>query len=181
MPTLYVDDPDQGIAPATSHPAFVAVAPASFYDQGEYFSPFGNDSGHDALRELEDWYVADGRDDDLPAFVDELMSSWDFGVPADVWMAGRETVHARLRGGSLDEVELSAEAQGRLAIVLGQFKIRGGLTPAARTHGGGVVEVLLALADRARETSPHWPHADRNLAAIEAAAVVVDKAPALSD
>ncbi len=179
MQTLFIDDPEQGIAPATSHPAFVTLAPESFYDQGEHFAPFGNDSGYDALRELEDWYVAGGRDDALPAFVDGLIASWDFGVPADVWTAGRETVHARLRDDSLDEVTLSAEAQAQLAIVLGQLKIRGGLTPAARMLGTGVVDVLLALADHGRVAHPDWPHADRNLAAIAAAADVVDKAPTL--
>lgn len=179
MPPLFVDDPEQGITPATSHPAFVALAPEAFYDQGEHFSPFGNDSGYDALRELEDWYVAGGQDDALPAFVDGLIASWGFGVPDDVWTAGREAVGARLRDGSLDEVTLSAEAQAQLAIVLGQLKIRGGLTSTARILGKAVVDVLSALADHGREAYPNWPHADRNLAAIVSAADVIDKAPIL--
>ncbi|MDH6282531.1 uncharacterized protein YfeS [Prescottella agglutinans] len=179
VPSLYIDDPEQGIASATCHPTFVDLAPESFYDQGEHFSPFGNDSGYDALRALEDWYVEGGRDDALPAFAAGLIASWDFGVPDDVWAAGREDVHARLRDGSLDEVALTAEAQAQLAIVLGQLKIRGGLTPAARILGGAVVDVLWALADHSRVAYPNWPHAAENLAAIAAAADVIDKAPVL--
>lgn len=179
MPSLFVDDRERGIAPATSHPAFVALAPESFYDQGEQFSPFGNDSGYDALRELEDWYAGGGRDDALPAFVEGLLAAWDFGVPDDVWAADREAVFSGLCDGSLDEVTLAAEAQAQLAIVLGQLKIRGGLTPAARSLGNAAVGVLLALADHARTAYPDWPHAGSNLAAIAASAEVIDRAPTL--
>ena len=54
---LYFDDPEEGLARNTSHPAFVRVAPQDFYyDCGDDFSPFGSDDGFDTLAALEDWY-----------------------------------------------------------------------------------------------------------------------------
>ncbi|MHA7619654.1 hypothetical protein ACX12M_14140 [Cellulosimicrobium cellulans] len=177
--TLFLDDPDEGLSPATSHPAFVSLAPEPFYDEGEDLAPFGNDSGHDALRDLEEWYAADGRDDALPAFVDGLLAAWDLGVPEDVWASGRQGVADRLRGGDVDEAALAAEARAQIAIVLGQLKIRGGLIPHARALGVAVLDVLAALNDHARVVSPGWRHADADAAATAAMAAVVRAAPDL--
>jgi uncharacterized protein YfeS len=178
--TLYLDDRDEGLSPTTSHPAFVSLAPAPFYDEGEHFSPFGNDSGHDALRDLEEWYAADGRDDALPAFVDGLLAAWDLGVPEDVWSAGRQAASDGLRSGALDEAALAAEARAQVAIVLGQLKIRGGLTPQARAVGARALDVLGALNDHACAASPDWPFADADAAATAAMAAVVRDAPDLA-
>lgn len=85
---LWLDDPegDEGPAPETSHPAFVQVAPPEFYDKGDEFAPFGNDSGSDMLGNVQDWYLDGVADDELPRIVMGSLGDWDTeGITDGLW------------------------------------------------------------------------------------------------
>nr|GFD09025.1 hypothetical protein [Tanacetum cinerariifolium] len=79
MQTLYVDDEEQGLAPETSHPRFAAVAREDFwYDCADDFSPFGNDTGNDTLRFLEEWITEHGADANVADFIRNLLhEQWE--------------------------------------------------------------------------------------------------------
>lgn len=52
---LYFDVPDQGMSPLTSHPVFRRYCTADFYyDCGDDYAPFGNDTGFDILCMVEE-------------------------------------------------------------------------------------------------------------------------------
>ncbi|NLF05706.1 MAG: MolR family transcriptional regulator, partial [Actinomycetales bacterium] len=81
MSTIYLDDEDEGLARETSHPRFVELAPDSFYDESDEFSPFGNDDGNDALRSMEEWFEDREPGTDPIEFLEELLDEWDLDVP----------------------------------------------------------------------------------------------------
>lgn len=140
-PQIFLDDREEGLSTETSHPAFVAVAPEWFYDQGDPRTPFGGDDGHDTLRDLEQWYATGGDDDHAPGRVAALLGDWDL-VPEEVW--GRDSVGVTAW---LDQDEshvryLHGEVNARIAGALGQFKIIGWIHPALRSWA----EEALAMA-----------------------------------
>lgn len=173
--TLYLDDPDEGLAPATSHPRFVAFAPEAFYDEGDDFSPFGNDDGHDALRELEDWYRSRAAGDQPVAFLAELIEGWDFGLPEDILQRSDADLLTFVAENDMNEVALTSIARACVAVALGQVKITGVLSPELASLGRDGVRVQRALsADTTRY--PNWPHRAEALRALDDLDAALDAA-----
>lgn len=118
-----------------SHPAFVAVAPESFYDGTDEFAPFGNDHGSDILGALEDWYTTGGQDDGVPQFLIDTLAGYGYPPSAHLWSADSDAARAWARAAGDDDHFVQATAQTELGIALGQFKIRGHVTSAVRRIG----------------------------------------------
>lgn len=78
---LYFDDSEEGVAHATSHPVFSKFAKEDFYySAGDDFSPFGNDTGHDTLRFLEEWYQERRAGEKAATFLRKMIEEWGFGA-----------------------------------------------------------------------------------------------------
>ena len=142
MPTLYFDDPEEGLDRATSHPAFVQLAQDDFYfDQADDFSPFGSDDGFDTLAALDDWYregalqSAMGMD-----FLQGLLTSWDFPIPADM-LTQSDAAKTKWLAQGMNDSWMSSVCRARVATAFGQIKISGRVDAAVREQG------LLALAN----------------------------------
>lgn len=163
--SLYIDDPELGLSPDTSHPTFVTLAPASFYEEGEEFTPFGNDDGNDTLRGLEDWYSANGGDADVAAFLTELLAEWDLGVPRGIADAPDAELIAWLGEDDMYEVYVTSEAKARVAAALGELKVTGKISPAVATEGRRGVRVQRVLTE---DTSryPDWEYRDEALGGL---------------
>jgi uncharacterized protein YfeS len=171
---LYVDDPDEGLSADTSHPHFVELAPAGFYDEMNDFAPFGSDDGNDALRELEEWYGQHGADADPVEFLGELLDEWGFGLPADVLDLSDGDLLAFVGEGDSDEAYLTAVARARIAVALGQLKIVGAISEAMQAEGRRGLRVLGVLhADSSRY--PDWPYRGEALQALAAIQDVLDR------
>jgi len=130
-PQVYLDVREDGLAAETSHPAFVAVAPEWFYDQGDPRTPFGNDDGYDALRDLEEWYGSGGDDEHAPGRVAALLEDWGL-VPEAVWDRDSAGVRTWLEQDESHVRFMHGEVNARIAGALGQFKIIGWIHPALR-------------------------------------------------
>src|SRR4051794_5280264 len=79
MKTFYIDDPDIGPDPTTSHPHFNKIMSKEFYlDCTDDFSPFGNDDGADTLYKLEDWYQETEGNADILEFMFDLIDGFGF-------------------------------------------------------------------------------------------------------
>jgi uncharacterized protein YfeS len=125
MSTLYIDDREVGISPVTSHPRFVAAASEDFwYSCIDDYSPFGNDTGNDTLRSLEEWLTANGPDANTADFVRNMIyEEWGFDnrtyltLIDDKSLAG---LHEDV-GQFLNDVQDKAV----IAAALGQLKITG--------------------------------------------------------
>ena len=122
MSLYYFDDPEEGLARETSHPFFVEHAKADFYyDLGDEFSPFGNDSGADTLFNLEDWYKERGANEKALKFLKRQITGWNFST--DYLFITEET--------QIDAVVAETDSfnseidKAVLATVFGQFKIAG--------------------------------------------------------
>ncbi|MFI8523335.1 hypothetical protein ACIGB8_02750 [Promicromonospora sukumoe] len=172
---IYVDDYDEGLAPATSHPAFVAVAPESFYDGADEFAPFGNDDGHDVLGALADWYLAGGADDDVPAFLVDALTGYD--VPDGMWAADSDVARAWVVAADEDDHIVTAAAQTAVGVALGQLKIRGHVTSAVRRIGWQAVTLHRTLAEQAEVRYPGRQHAAASAAGVDAIVRVLTVAP----
>ena len=124
MQALYIDDEEQGLAPETSHPRFVAVAREDFwYDCADDFSPFGNDTGNDTLRYLEEWLTEYGADANVADFVLNLLH--------EQWGLDKDYVNI-VDAGTISQLHYSdslhindVQDQAIIAAALGQFKITG--------------------------------------------------------
>ena len=163
--SLYTDDPDEGLSPRTSHPRFVELAPESFFDESDDFSPFGNDDGNDALRDLEEWLEEEGADADPLEMLKELLEGWDLGVPDDVLGYSAERLIAFCGQDDLHERYVTAHANASIAVALGQLKIVGDMGHELVKEGLAGVAALRVLAE---DTSryPDWPHRGTALAAL---------------
>ncbi|MHC5216179.1 hypothetical protein ACYSNR_05885 [Enterococcus sp. LJL128] len=75
----YYDDEEAGVARETSHPFFVKhFTDDIYYNITDDYAPFGNDTGNDALRMLEERLAEDDDLEDfeeLPAFIS---TTWGF-------------------------------------------------------------------------------------------------------
>ena len=163
--SLYIDDPDEGLSPRTSHPRFVELAPESFFDESDDFSPFGNDDGNDALRDLEEWLEEEGVDADPLEFLQELLESWDLGLPEGVLQYSPERLIAFCGQDDLHERYVTAHANASIAVALGQLKTVGTVSEELTEEGLAGVAALRILAE---DTSryPDWPHRGAALAAL---------------
>lgn len=162
---LYIDDPDEGLSPTTSHPKFVELGPASFYDEGDDFSPFGNDDGNDALRELEEWFEDEGADADPLEFLQDLLEEWDFGLPKDALSYSAERFTSFFEEDPMHERYVTAHANAHIAVALGQLKIVGIVSEELAEEGLAGVSALRTLAE---DTSRHpdWPHRNAALSSL---------------
>jgi uncharacterized protein YfeS len=163
VPALYFDDPEQGLAAETSHPAFVKTCVGEFFfDQGDEFAPFGGDGGNDTLRSLEDW-LRGKKPGKVRAFVDYLLEDWGFTLP-DLLETRASVVHEWLADPEL-MIYVPEIDQLLIAAAFGQLKIAGRVEPA-------VLELALAATAReklvtayGRRKNPAWSHADEKEAA----------------
>jgi len=130
----YLDDPDEGLSPTTSHPAYVAAVPASFWsedDSDDGPAPFGSDDGNDTLRAMEE-HIADGLGDEhLPGCLADLIADWDL-VPEDLWESDAEEIAAWLDSEQVHVRYLRGEIDAYIAGALAQFKISGWIHPLLR-------------------------------------------------
>jgi uncharacterized protein YfeS len=160
---FYFDDPEEGLAPETSHPAFVKTCVGDFFfDQGDEFAPFGGDAGNDTLRSLEDW-LRGKKPAKVRAFVDHLLEDWGFTLP-DL-LETRASVVKEWLGDPELMIYVPEVNQLLIAAAFGQLKITGRVEPA-------VLELAVAAAARekvvtahGRRKNPAWSHADEKEAA----------------
>jgi uncharacterized protein YfeS len=127
----YLDEPDQGPSPATSHPAFVEAAPDWFLAEDDPDAPFGNDDGHDTLRTLEAHFSVGGSDGHVPGCVANLIVEWDL-VPEQIWESSAAEIVAWLEAEDAHIRYLHGEINLGIAAACGQFKISGWIHPALR-------------------------------------------------
>ena len=122
MDLYYFDNEEEGLARETSHPFFVEHATADFYyDEGDDFSPFGNDTGHDLLRELEESYQERGANAKAATWLRQLIIAWGFDSAYLNY-----TTQAELESIDLKEQYLNDVLdQAAIATILGQYKIAG--------------------------------------------------------
>ena len=173
MPALYFDDPEEGLDRATSHPAFMQLAPEDFYyDQADDFSPFGSDDGHDTLSALQDWY-REGAHPSATAmdFLQGLLASWDFPIPADM-LTQSDAAKTQWLAQGMNDSWLGSVCRARVATAFGQIKISGRVDAAVREQGLLALDNLLFLNERARRVYPDWEYAEHEadrLRAMQAA------------
>ena len=154
----YFDDPDEGLARATSHPAFVRACPEDlFYDCADDFGPFGNDCGSDALHSLQEWYRAGARGT-ARGFIDRTIRAWGITLP-DLLATDRDTVI-----GWLDDpdLEMFAREVGNLvvAVAFGQLKITGAIDPDIVALAQAAMTREAHLNDDAKQRYPAWEYAE---------------------
>ncbi|MGI5186525.1 hypothetical protein ACQEVI_28110 [Promicromonospora sp. CA-289599] len=178
----WLDDPegDEGPAPETSHPAFAEVAPPQFYDKGDEFAPFGNDSGSDMLGSEQDWYRDGMTDADLPRIVIGPLGDWDTERIADgLWSGESDFIDDWFAawGDSDAAHHVYHETNGVIAATVGQFKVRGLLNPTIRRVGLFALAVKQGSLDDGDVRYPHWEHRARARAGAEAVRRVLIAAP----
>lgn len=172
---MYLDDPNEGIRPGTSHPRFVALAPESFYSEGDDFAPFGSDDGHDALRDLEAWYESYGPDADVELFLRDLLAGWGYNIPEHIVTASDVEILAWIAEDDMNEVYLTSVARGRISTVLGMLKVIGRVTPEVLQEGATGIRLLRVMAaDTTRY--PNWPHREAALRGLVDIETVLQKA-----
>ncbi len=157
--TRYFDDEEEGLARATSHPNFVAIAPEDFYyDCADDFSPFGNDDGSDTLSSLQEWYQGGGKDAKVMSFLKELLADWDFGLPKNVIRAEPAVIETWLSKDDMNETFLLSECRARVATAFGQLKIAGLILPALHDEAVAALRCLLWVNERATKKYPDWTY-----------------------
>lgn len=179
---LWLDDTEgeEGPTPETSHPAFAMVAPPQFYDEGDEFAPFGNDSGSDMLGSVQDWYRDGMTDDELPRIVIGALGDWDTESIADgLWSGDSDVIDDWFAawGGSEAAHHVSHETNRVIAAAVGQFKVRGLLNPTMRRAGLYALAVKRSELDDGEVRYPLWEHAARARAGAEAVRRVLIAAP----
>jgi uncharacterized protein YfeS len=163
MSLYYFDDGEEGLARETSHPFFVEHATADFYyDQGDDFSPFGNDTGHDLLRELEEWYQERGANAKAATWLKELIRAWGFDVAYLSYSSQAELELVNLEEQYLNDVL----DQAVIATILGQYKIAGKADKGMQTmvaHAFMRQRYMTALANTREEP---WKEAELYLSRL---------------
>lgn len=169
---LYFDTPWRGLDPESSHPAFVALAPPTFYDAADEFAPFGSDSGNDTLRRLEECVSDDTSDDDVL----EAFSEWL--TDDEIWSGDSDVIDERLSShDGYHENHLRHEAQVRIAVAVGLLKIKGYVTPELRRVALFASAVQQARLELATERYPAWPHRPAAEAGLNAVRRALASAP----
>ncbi|MBH8556972.1 hypothetical protein [Hymenobacter negativus] len=166
MSTYYFDDQEEGLARETSHPVFVEHATADFYyDQGDDFSPFGNDSGNDTLANLEEWYQERTAGAKAATFLrNMIVNEWGFDATyLDVIEPAQLDVMSR------DELSLNGETdKAVIATAFGQFKIAGQADKAILRMATDAFRRQRHEAEKAtkRENNP-WEYAEEFLTRLD--------------
>lgn len=127
----HLDIADNGLSPTTSHPDYVAVAPAWFWSEDDLRAPFGSDDGHDTLGALHDHFVDGGGDEHVPGCIASLIADWDL-VPESIWDSSQDQIVAWLEADENNVRFLHGEIDAYVAAACGQFKISGWIHPALR-------------------------------------------------
>lgn len=183
-PRAYWRDLDiyaRGLSPESSHPAYVAVAPESFYSETDEYAPFGNDNGHDILGALEDWYLDGGRDDDVPRFLAGALAGYGYDVPPGLWSADSDDARAWAEAVPEDlDYVVDSVAQTAVGVAIGVFKIRGHVTPAVRRAGWQAVTLQRTMLERAAKVYPAWDDAHDAAAGVASVVRVLSRAPSTS-
>ena len=117
-----------GLSPETSHPKYVAVAPNYFWSEDEDGSPFGNDSGNDTLRNLEQHFVAGGADGNAAGVIASQLIDWGL-VPEGLWEGTQEEIVAWLDADDIHHSYILSEVNVFIAGACGYFKISGRIHP----------------------------------------------------
>ena len=162
--SLYFDDPDEGLSPGTSHPAFVRVAADAFYyDCGDDFSPFGSDDGSDTLASLQDWYQEQtgGKRPQVMAFLRQHLSDWDLPVPEDMLLRNDSAKTAWLAQDDMHHSYLQSVCRARVAVAFGQLKIAGAIDAEVRQQARLALACQQWLNQVARHKHPDWEYADQ--------------------
>ncbi|OGX81380.1 hypothetical protein BEN49_15545 [Hymenobacter coccineus] len=94
-----------------------------YYDGGDDFAPFGNDTGSDLLRNIEEWYRERRAGDKSVTWLRNLIKAWGFDTAyLDCVEQGQiEAIKYTEHYSSSNEVL----DQAVIATVFGQFKIAG--------------------------------------------------------
>lgn len=129
--TPYLDDPDQGLSPETSHPAYVAAAPEWFWSEDDSRAPFGSDDGHDTLSTVQEHFTQGGGDEHVPGCVANLIADWGL-VPEQIWDSSAQEITAWLDADESHVRFLHGEINAYIAAACAQFKISGWIHPALR-------------------------------------------------
>ncbi|MGI4832247.1 MAG: MolR family transcriptional regulator [Janthinobacterium lividum] len=164
MSAYYFDDDEEGLARETSHPFFVEHATADFYyNCGDEFSPFGNDSGADTLFNLQDWYNERGANEKALTFLKRQIGAWEF---SSAYLTATEAAQ-------LDTIIVESDGfnneidKAVIATVFGQFKIAGKCDKAMLPIAAAFQrQRYIAEKARTRELRP-WEHAAEYLARLE--------------
>ncbi|EWS82451.1 hypothetical protein BF93_10945 [Brachybacterium phenoliresistens] len=130
-PVPYLDRDDDGLSPATSHPAYVAAAPDWFWSEDDPRAPFGTDDGHDTLSTLHEHFAQGGTDAHVPGCIAALIVDWGL-VPESVWDSSQEEIVAWLDAHADNARFLHGEIDAYVAAACGQFKISGWIHPTLR-------------------------------------------------
>jgi uncharacterized protein YfeS len=164
--SLYFDDSEEGITRDTSHPVFIESATEDFYySEGDDFSPFGNDTGNDTLRFLEEWYQERRASEKAATFFRKMIDEWGFGTE---YLLITDPAH--FGSINLDERHFTDTVdQAIIAIAFGQFKIAGKTDKAIIGLAANAFKRQRYLAEKAksRVTNP-WNLADEYLERLSA-------------
>jgi uncharacterized protein YfeS len=129
MKKFYIDDPEVGLDPETSHPKFNQVVKEEFYfDCTDEFSPFGNDEGADTLSELEEWYQETKGKADIVGMMFDFIDRFGFKYASEgcVELLEMEQINSLLEE---DEFFIDCMDKAVIATAFGQFKIEGKIAP----------------------------------------------------
>ena len=122
MRSYYFDDEEEGLTRETSHSFFVEHATADFYyDCGDEFSPFGNDSGADTLFNLQDWYRERSAGEKALTFLKQQIRDWGFDTD---YLAITEPLQLDAVAAKMEDFTNEID-KAVVATVFGQFKIAG--------------------------------------------------------
>lgn len=135
-----------GLARATSHPAYVAVAPDWFWAADDPRAPFGSDDGHDTLRHLEEYFFDGGSDDEVPGALVELLDDWAL-VPEELWTGSPDALVAWLDTDEPHVRFLHGEIDAYVAAAVAHFKVAGGVHPQLRAWAERACAVLETVVD----------------------------------
>ena len=166
MSAYYFDCEEEGLARETSHPFFVEHATADFYyDACDDFSPFGNDSGHDTLHDLQDWYEERTAGAKAATFLRNLLTNgWGFDATY-LEVTDLTQVDAMSR----DEQSLNGEIdKAVIATAFGQFKIAGQADKAMLRMAADAFRRQRHEANKAAKRKSHpWEYAEQFLSRLD--------------
>ncbi len=135
MKKFYIDEPEIGPDPATSHPRFNQMMSEEFYlDCLDEFSPFGNDDGADTLYRLQDWYEQTEGKEDIVNFMFDFIDGFGFKYACDgcVQSLDMEQINWMMQE---DPFFIDCMDKAVIATVFGQFKIEGKIAPRLKELG----------------------------------------------
>ena len=161
MDLYYFDDPEEGLARATSHPFFVEHTTADFYyDSMDEFSPFGSDAGADTLFNLEDWYKERRAGEKAITFLQQQIGTWEIEIdyPAISSAAQLDAIEHdnQLLYNEIDKIII--------AVAFGQFKIAGKCDKAIPTIVAAAFLRQRYVANRAKaRVLDPWDYANEYL------------------